>query len=272
MIKPWSNLRLFALFIGAFLVFLPLRWDPAPWLEAQSQSLLQQLPFAVEIGQSSVTWRGIEMQQVSMDLPEATKPLVFSRVRMMPAWGQLAQGTPTMKITVDSEALHGAVAVAVSDGYAQLSDVDVSLSLPWLLAQWQLPMMVELSGDVQLQGDARIYLGDGHALPQPMNVALLAKWTQATVKLGESPSQLGDYVVQLDGLAQATWAWKVSGGTLLALDGQGTIQTSTQPWQQWALQGSVVMKNAPSSPLTAMLGAQRQIALTGTVLAPQWNM
>jgi len=270
--QPWSNLRLFALFSVAFLIFLPIRWDPAPWLQAQSQRLLQQLPFPVAIGQSSVTWRGIELKNVSVELPNTPKPLVFTQLRMMPAWLQWAQGAPSIKLSVASEALHGGVALAVSDGYAQLSNLDLSASLPWLIEQSQLPVLVALSGDVQLQGDARVYIGDGHSMPQPINVALQATWTKAAVTLTESPSQLGDYSLHINGLAQKPWAWKLEGGTLLTLDGQGTIQTNEQAWQQWSLQGNVMMKNAPTSPLTAMLGAQRQIALTGTVSAPQWKM
>lgn len=268
---PLSSVRLLLLFLIALLIFIPLRWDPMPLVQKQLAKVMSQLPAAVSYQHLQWDASGIQLENIQLKFDPALPPLHFSRLRLEPSWLQLAQGNLAFNVTLEADGLSAYVDLALQDPYVELSALQLEVDMAWLQPMLMEGLPVAPQGQVKLHGSSRLLqvnAAEGSVLPLALDLQL--QWLQAGVLMGDTAMPLGEYQLSILGVSHSAWTWQLKGGEALVLEGQGDVQAGSAPWMQWPLQGSLHIESAAGSLLASMLGQNRDVVLSGTLLAPHW--
>jgi len=256
-----------SVFCIALLLFIGLRWDMTPWLQAQLNQWIQQQHLDIHYDSLERDGLQITLHHVQINDPGLPQPLSLDDVMISPdIWASLGGDKSALLhvrnafMDVQAQLMMHGNSVDIQDVNA---DMDVAQAQTWLA----LPSPVHIHGQLHLEGALNLDASSG----VPQSGTWTAVWQQAGASMMSQNYPLGDYHVQSH-IAQQTMQWDVHGGEALTLNGQGKVDMSALDMRQWQLKGNVKVKAAEGSPLASFLtSSQRVLIISGNIGHPQWG-
>ena len=269
-----SRSTLLWIFIAALLLFAAIRLQPEAWLRSQIDQLASAQGITLHYDRLALHGTGLSLTHCTIQNARMRQPLVLDQLQVLPHWLSLLT-TPAAHIEAARQGVHAALDAALQADQLTLQAIHASASAADLqqLLQGMVQAPVPLAGQLQLAGKATLHLADG--FPQQLDLTL--QWQAAAVRFPGIDKPLGDYQLHLtaDGTTDGAtdggkpWAWQVSGGTRLLIDGHGSVAAERLP-VTWPLEGEIKIQAAAAAPeLAAMLGGKAmRFTLSGNLQQP----
>lgn len=268
---PLSNRRLITLFLVVLPIFLILRWDFSAWIEHQIQQVASQNQVHLQYDTFKVSGLGLSFTNLSLS-QGGSIPITADSLQASLSLSALFAA----KIGVDVGAVwhknpvhctlsqHGNL-VAIDNINAQIKANDLQLLFPNLIAA--------LAGSIELSGNAVV----NPTTQKAEIINIDAAWLNAEAGLGSPQFQLGDYQLQLNSNTDPSqpWSWAIHGGSSLAIDGKGLLDTQNNDPMRWGLSGQAGLSVDDSNPTLTMMiktftgGNQAKMRLSGTLATPR---
>jgi len=268
---PLSNRRLITLFLIALPIFILLRWDFSAWVEQQVQQAASQNQVRLQYDTFNISGLGLTLTNLSV-AQAGNKAIKADSLHTSLSLASLFAA----KLGVDVEIVwqqnpisctisQSGDLVAIDNIDAQIKADDLKLLLPNLIAA--------LAGNIELTGNAVV-----NPITQKAEaININAAWLGAQAGLGTPQFQLGDYQLQLNSDTDPTqpWAWSISGGNSLAIDGKGLLNTQDNDPMRWGLSGQAGLTVDDSNPTLTMMiktfagGNKAKMRLSGTLATPR---
>ncbi|MCF6208934.1 MAG: hypothetical protein L3J61_06100 [Ghiorsea sp.] len=266
-----SKRKLLLIFTLALAVFSLLRWDISPWLDTQIQQAAKQAGVGVQYEQISVSGLGIQLDNLQVSRPNM-QPLQFQELQVNLAWNALLSGEVGANIETLWQTNPISFTVIQQGDSLQINDiaavVDIS-RIPQLTAQ----IPASISGVIEAHGAIRINPNTQKLETGDLEIV----WNQAKAGLTQPKFTLGDYHIKLYSDAQENqpWHWDISGGSGVALKGNGTISPQQPDPQWWAISGLLNTKVDQTNPSLAMMmqsmmgTTEASLRISGTLGKPR---
>ena len=259
-----KNLFLASVFIAALFVFAWLRWDPAPWFNAQLRT--HGLSRYVQVAQVEKSGLGLRLNRVHIQLPRGPN-INLDRLQFNPAWFLIIRGMPALHVWGTAGDVTFAVNVLMRNGAIWLHEMDIRAQAGMIRGYFPQAAMLNLAGGILVSGKMELRQSDG----LPLAGAVTVQWKNAASGLlGRAP--LGDFQLQLTSSAKNEWRWKIEGGKMLSIDGSGHLSTASRNPAQWKVDGNIhaQSRGKVASLLSGMTGRDRwKFGLSGNVSRPR---
>ncbi len=262
--KPlWNNILLVSIFMIALPVFTWLRWNPAPWFNAQLES--SGASSFVQVGQVKKSGLGLRLDKAHIQIP-AGPNITLNEVRLSPAWSRIIRGTPALHVQGTTGKATFALNTSMRHGAIWLRDMDARAQAGMIGDYIPQAAMLNLAGSILISGNMKLRQRDGF----PLAGTITIQWKKAASGLLGQDS-LGTFQLQLISSKQDEWRWKIEGGNMLSLDGSGHLSTASQTPALWKVDGDIRIqsRDRAASLLSGMTGHDRgNLVLSGNLLRP----
>jgi autotransporter translocation and assembly factor TamB len=268
---PNSKRKLLLIFTLALLIFLFLRWDISPWLATQIQQAAKQAGVNVQYEHISVS--GFTVQLNQLQISKANEISVqLQEVRAGLAWDALLSG----KLGVHIEALWQtnplSLTIIQQGESLQLNNISAVVDIS-RIQQFMTSIPAKISGVIEAKGQVR--LNPSTQKLESGNLEMV--WNQAKAGLTQPKFTLGNYHIKLysDEQNNQPWHWDISGGSGVALKGNGSISPQQPDPQWWALNGLMNVKVDQTNPSLAMMmqsmmgTTEASLRISGTLGKPR---
>ena len=269
--QPSSNRKLFLIFILVLLIFSLLRWDISPWLSTQVQQAATQAGIDVQYEQVAVSGFGIQFDNLQVSKSNM-QSIQFQELRVNLAWDALVSGELGVDIGALWQTNPVSFTVIQQGDSLQINDIDAVVDIsriPQLTAQ----IPASISGVIEAHGQVRINPNTQKLESGDLEIV----WNQAKAGLTQPKFILGDYHIKLysDEQDNQPWHWDISGGSGVALKGNGTISPQHPDPQWWPINGLMNVKVDQTNPSLAMMmqsmmgTTEASLRISGTLGKPR---
>jgi len=259
-VSPWLNRQLCYVFIGALFLFSVLRWDMTDWLEVKLDNALVKHHVPLHYQTLEIGGAGVEMVQVSIQIPSMPKPLLLDTVQLGINWNALWGGGVSFDVQMRNEFLQWKALLALRDDKLIINDIDAGVNVKAIQVWAEQDGLFQAAGVLTLQGDIEVVQATGGVASVRLNVF----WKDAVIHVLNQDYALGDYHMHVDANH-----WDIDGGEQLQVSGKGELSESSAPIQQWPVQGDIELRG--KGKLSALLPLNPLfVHITGTLGHPRW--
>ena len=271
-----SKKTLFLIFTLALATFSLLRWDISPWLSTQIQQAAKQAGVNLQYESMAVSGFGIVFQQ--LHISQADKQSIkLEKVEANLAWNTLLSGEIGANIEALWQTNPVSFTVIQQGDSLHINDIDAVVDISRIPAQFMNQIPASISGVIQAQGDIRINPSSQQLEAGNLNIT----WNQAKVGLTQPKFTLGDYHIKIysdeknDGQHNKPWHWDISGGSGVALKGNGTLSPQHPDPKRWVVDGLMNVKVDQTNPSLAMMmqsmmgTTEASLRISGTLGKPR---
>ncbi len=268
---PNTKRKLLLIFTLALLIFSFLRWDISPWLATQIQQAAKQAGINIQYEHISVS--GFTVQLNQLQISKANEISVqFQELQASPAWDALLSG----ELGVHIEALWQTNPISftiIQQGESlQINNISAVVDIS-RIQQFMTSIPAKISGVIQAQG--QVLLNPSTQKLESGNLEVV--WNQAKAGLTQPKFTLGDYHIKLysDEQGNQPWHWDISGGSGVALKGNGTMSPQQPDPQWWAINVLMNVKVDQTNPSLAMMmqsmmgTTEASLRISGTLGKPR---
>lgn len=259
-----NNAFLIIIFILALPVFVWLRWDPAPWFDAQLKS--SGVSPYVHVGKVEKSGLGLRLSMVRIRVPGGPN-ISLNRVQLNPAWFRIIRGTSALYVQGTAGDATFALGVSMRDGAIWLRDIDIRAPAGMIRDYVPQAALLNLAGSILISGEMELRRSNGFPLAGTMTL----QWERASSGLlGQDP--LGNFQLHLASSEESAWQWQIKGGKILSIDGSGHFSTEAQNPSLWKVDGNIHAQSRGriASLLSGMTGHDRgNLVLSGNLLQPR---
>ena len=244
-----SNRQLFFIFILSLPVFLLFRWDSSTWLKEKVDAASKESGYGVTYSHISLSGLGVEFQGLSLSKTN-TPTLHFDSIAASLSVSHLLSAHLAADIDAVWQGNPVTFTVAQDGEQIVITNIEAVIDLNRVETLKQ-SVPAQLAGLVEARGEVTI--NQTTQLPQSLHLNVL--WNQAMAGLATPEFTLGDYTAQLDSNEDAgkPWAWNISGGSGVALQGQGSIFPQNPNPNLWGINGSLDVNVSQTNPSLAMM-------------------
>lgn len=268
--KLTSFKRLLLLLVLATAFFIFIRWDLSPWMSAKISDLAAENGLELHYENLNMSGLGLRFEQVQIKRA-GSAPVTLTSLKLSPAWSYLSSGTPALNVKAMWQDNPILFTVSQQDSHITIEAMDATIQAADLLAMQHIPAKasgnLHLTGALQIDPDTQKIFPiqiqiDGHALQAGLNGPEFI---------------LGDYVLHLQSDVQAAqpWAWDISGGSSIVLEGNGLLSTSNPDPMLWQISGQARLSVDNSQPVLTMMvkaltgKSTSSIRLSGSISSPR---
>ncbi len=272
--SPTSMRFLLGLFIIALPVFILLRWDYSAWLTTEINQAAKNAGITLHYDNVSLSGLGISFKNIQLSTPESPK-IQCNELTASLSLSSLFSGSIAADMDILWETNPVSFTVSQNGELIEISAVEAMIDLERLSA-YQQNIPARLSGLVSANGVITL-----NRLTRQVHTGQLEiSWHQAMAGLAQPEFTLGDYKLNLNSAetADQPWHWEISGGSGLALDGQGSLSPQHPDPKQWVFSGELAVQVDDTNPALAMMmqtfagSKQTKLRLSGTLLNPRTDI
>jgi len=266
-----SNRQLFLIFILSLPIFLFMRWDSSTWLKVRVDAAAKDSGYNLSYSHISTSGLGVSFQDLSIS--KTNSPTIhFDKIDASLSLSQLLAANLAADIDAIWQGNPVSFSTAKSGEHIIISDVEAVIDLSRVeMLKESIP--AQLAGLVEARGE--ISINQTSQLPQSIHLNIL--WNQAMAGLAAPEFALGDYTANIESVEDPTkpWAWNISGGSGVALQGEGSIFPQNPDPNLWGINGSVDVNVSQTNPSLAMMlrtmagSNQVKVRLSGTLSKPR---
>lgn len=245
-----SKKTLFLIFTLALATFSLLRWDISPWVSTQIEQAAKQAGVNLQYESMAVSGFGIVFQQ--LHISQAGKQSIqLQKLEASLAWNALLSGELGANIEALWQTNPISFTVVQQGESLHIQHLDAVVDISRIPAQLMSQIPASISGVIQAQGDIRINPNTQQLEAGNLNIM----WNQAKAGLIQPKFTLGDYTLNIKSNEQQNqpWHWNISGGSGVALEGNGSLSAKLPDPQQWLIDGLVNAKVDQTNPSLAMM-------------------
>ncbi len=262
--------RLSAVFLLALLVFLGLRFEPEPLVRSKLAEIAAASAIQFHADRINVHGWAVALTDVAIVSSRIPGSLIFERIEISPAWRALLRGDRGVKIDLLWQGERLAATVIDAGEHIRLEGIEAHAALNGMAGKMGLPLPVELSGDMSLQGSVSLHALSG--LPDQGMLEL--QWQGAKAGMAGAEFALGNLLLQLEGKTDQ-WHWLLAdhGGGFVR--GNGVVDKRGAAMKLWPLSGTIVVDLAKADPgLLAWLPHSKgreeiRLNVSGTLFRPR---
>jgi len=266
-----SKRKLLLVFALALATFSLLRWDMSPWLSTQIQQAAKQAGINVQYDQVSISGFGIQFDNLQINKPNI-QPLQFQELQANLAWDVLLAGELGANIETLWQSNPISFTVIQQGDSLQINNISAVVDIS-RIPQLTANIPASISGVIEAHGAVRINPNTQKLETGDLEIV----WNQAKAGLTQPKFTLGDYHIKLysDTQENQPWHWDISGGSGVALKGNGTISPQHPDPQWWPINGLMNVKVDQTNPSLAMMmqsmmgTTEASLRISGTLGKPR---
>jgi len=237
-----------------------------PWFNAQLES--NGISSYMQVAKVEKSGIGLRLSNVRIQTPTGST-ISLNEVRLSPAWLRIIRGTPALHMKGNVRDATFALNVSKQDDAIWLHDVDIWAQAGIIRNYIPQTAILSLTGNAIISGEIELRQRNGFPLAGKLNL----QWKKAASGLlGGDP--LGDFQLHLASSEKNTWWWKIKGGKMLSLIGNGHLSTTAQNPALWKVDGNIHVQSQGrvASLLSGTTGRDHgDLILSGNLSQPQLN-
>lgn len=263
-LKPFRrNIFLASVFIIALPVFAWLRWDPAPWIDAQLKT--RGLSDYVQVARVKKSGLGLRLSGIRIRSHRGPDISPIN-LRLNPAWSRIIRGIPALHVQGTMGDATFGINISMRNSTIRLNEMDVRARADMIKDYYPRAAMLNLAGSMRLSGDIQLHRSTG----LPLTGHLKLRWQKAASGILNA-DDLGNFQFLLSSSAKGRWQWQAKGGSTLLINGSGHLSTLSPNPGLWRIDGNVhVQSRDELATLFASLAGSKTgiITLSGSINHP----